>query len=139
MINLLPVQMKKELRAARSNTLLLRYNILMVVALAFLAGAIYMTQYSLDDTKKDKLAWVQSNNSQVEGYAAVQAKAKEFRDNLAANKSSIAAIITPALSQKSPQSYRKAPSSQVSVLMPKHLALKPSLPYKQKIITRPYR
>ena len=51
MINLLPPEEKRQLRAARTNTLLLRYNLSLVGAVVFLGLAIGVTYVYLSNTK----------------------------------------------------------------------------------------
>jgi Tfp pilus assembly protein PilN len=86
MINLLPPATKKQLYAARSNTLLIRYNILLLVAILFLAIAIGLTYLYLSSVRAANENTVKANSAQEATYASVKTKAKSFRDNLSADK-----------------------------------------------------
>lgn len=86
MINLLPPNEKRQIRAARSNTLLLRYNIASVVALVFLGAAIAVTYFYLSNAKSDAESTISANQSRVGSYARVEAEAQQFRSNLTTAK-----------------------------------------------------
>ncbi len=82
MINLLPPQAKKEIRAARSNTLLIRYAVLLCIAGVFLVGALAFAQFYMmnqgaiaDELKRD-------NEQQASGFAPAQAAATSLRNDL---------------------------------------------------------
>lgn len=87
MINLLPPDTKHQLNAARSNTLLLRYNILLgvVVALALLAiGFVYLY---LSQEKARAEQSIADSSSRLAAYRDVEREASEFRTNLSTAKS----------------------------------------------------
>jgi hypothetical protein len=86
MINLLPPEEKRQLRAAHTNTLLVRYNFFLLSAVAFLGLAVGITYLYLTSTKA--AADQQISDAQVEtgGYAETQAEAQQFRSNLATAK-----------------------------------------------------
>jgi Tfp pilus assembly protein PilN len=86
MINLLPPEQKKQIRAARSNLLLLRYNILLLGALTFLLIATAVTYFYLNNTKASSEKTIQENRAKVTDYRSVQQKADNFRSNLATAK-----------------------------------------------------
>lgn len=86
MINLLPEADKRQLRAARSNSLLLRYNILLLCVLGFLGLAIGVTYVYLTTTKNNAQSIITSNGDRVKSYAATEAEAQQFRANLAIAK-----------------------------------------------------
>lgn len=86
MINLLPPNEKRELRAARTNTLLIRYNIALLVALAFLFASIGVVFVYLNNTKTNAETTIEDNKTKVAGYASVQSQATLFRSNLATAK-----------------------------------------------------
>lgn len=82
MINLLPPSEKKQIRAARANTLLFRYTILSLVAVVFIVGAMGFVYVQLenegvhaDETKK-------ANESRAAGFAQTQQEATQFRSDL---------------------------------------------------------
>lgn len=90
MINLLPPNEKHEIRAARSNTLLIRYNIFLIGVVVFLLAAIGIVYVYLNNTKTSSEHTIQENQAKVVGYSAVQIQAQEFRNNLTAAKQILA-------------------------------------------------
>lgn len=82
MINLLPRETKRELQAARSNTLLLRYNIFLLGALAFMLLSLVVVFIYLNTTKASAEQVINENKAKVEGFASVEAQANEFNTNL---------------------------------------------------------
>lgn len=90
MINLLPDTYKKELRAARMNVSLLRYNllavgavVLMLVAWGTISGILTLTKINAEDTSA-------RNNKQANEYASTRTQAEEYRTNLATAKQILA-------------------------------------------------
>ena len=83
MINLLPPETKTQIAAARANRLLLRYNILLLVALTFLAAAIGFVYIYLGSAKISAETAIQANIAKVGDYSAVEAEAGAFRQDLA--------------------------------------------------------
>lgn len=83
MINLLPPDTKKQIRAARTNVMLTRMTIVFTISLALLVtgfgGALYITnqarQAAIDGTPKDSAS-----------TAATKQKAQDFANNLKAAK-----------------------------------------------------
>lgn len=86
MINLLPLEEKRQLRAARTNTLLIRYNLLLVIIVAFTGLAVGVTYIYLKNTETNAKQALQDNESRVSQYASVQTQASQFRQNLATAK-----------------------------------------------------
>lgn len=86
MINLLPPDEKKQLSASRTNSLLLRYNIFLLGALAFLLLAIGVTYVFLTTTQTTAENTVVQNAEQVVSYANIQQQEQQFKDNLATAK-----------------------------------------------------
>lgn len=82
MINLLPPEQKRQLRAARTNTVLLRYNIALFSSIIFLGLALGFTYIYLSNTKSNAEQVINTNKEKVSGYASVEAKAQQFRTNL---------------------------------------------------------
>ena len=82
MINLLPPETKRELRAARSNTLLVRYNLFLVGAMVFMVIAIGIVYVYLSNTKAAAEQVIAENKAKVADYVTVETQAKEFRTNL---------------------------------------------------------
>lgn len=86
MINLLPTEYKKELRAARMNVALLRYNIITAGAVLFLVlacGAFFAilttNKIAAEDINK-------ANEEKASSYASTKSEAEEFRSNLSVAK-----------------------------------------------------
>jgi len=82
MINLLPDDTKRQIRAARLNVLLVRYTMLLIGAIVFLAAgaaSIYFVMQSIETASEDKVA---ENQAQISNYHAVEAEAAAFRANL---------------------------------------------------------
>ena len=86
MINLLPPEEKRQLRAARTNTLLLRYNLSLVGAVVFLGLAIGVTYVYLSNTKVSAETLISENRARVADFAEVQTQADVFKANLATAK-----------------------------------------------------
>lgn len=86
MINLLPPDDKRQLHASRANSLLLRYNIFLLGALAFMILAIGVAYVFLTTTQATAEQVILDNEKEVSGYAEVQQQEKQFKDNLATAK-----------------------------------------------------
>lgn len=87
MINLLPPKAKKEIKAARSNRLMLRYVLLMVGAVVFLVGALFVTHWFLDGASEHARETQAENEQRAAGYTEVQAEAEQFRSQLSQTRS----------------------------------------------------
>lgn len=83
MINLLPPEQLRELRAARANTLLLRYNILLAGVLIFVALALVVTFFYLNTIQDVAIQTKRDNDAKVTSYAKIDTEAKAFRSDLA--------------------------------------------------------
>jgi hypothetical protein len=86
MINLLPEEHKSEVRAARTNVLLLRYIFISLVAttvLAFLIGGSYVV---LNSTREVAQLKVDDNAAQVSRYQDARTEAEQFRSDLTTAK-----------------------------------------------------
>lgn len=86
MINLLPQEEKRQLQAARTNTLLIRYNILLLCVVAFAGIAIGVGYIYLSQTANNAKQTLQSNQAKVSQYASVETKATQFRQDLSTAK-----------------------------------------------------
>lgn len=86
MINLLPPEDKRQIRAARSNTLLLRYNILTLGALVFLLVAAGIVYFYLVNVRATAERTIEDNQARVAGYQKVRTEADTFRANLSTAK-----------------------------------------------------
>lgn len=82
MINLLPQDEKRQLYAARTNTLLVRYNIALIAAIAFASVAMAVVYFYLNTTMATSRQTISDNEAKATGYAAVQSEATLFRSNL---------------------------------------------------------
>lgn len=86
MINLLSPEDRRQLRAARSNTLLLRYTVLLgivlVVFVAEMAG-IYVF-LSVDKSRNEET--IRDNEARTAGYSDTKAAATQFKSDLATAK-----------------------------------------------------
>lgn len=83
MINLLPDESKKEIRAARTNVTLLKYIFVLgagVVFLAAIAGSIY---FILLGTQTSAESIIKNNQSKTSAYSSAQEQAQALRAGLA--------------------------------------------------------
>lgn len=86
MINLLPHEEQSQLRAARTNVLLLRYNILLLSAVAFIILAVGVTYIQLTNTKTLAETDIAQNNSKSSSFIPIENQAAQFRTNLGTAK-----------------------------------------------------
>ena len=86
MINLLPPHEKGQLRAARTNRLLLRYNFLVIIAFVFLIGSLGVVFAFLKNTEAAAEETIAYNQSKVGDYTSVQAEAENFKQRLSSAK-----------------------------------------------------
>lgn len=87
MINLLPPENKRQIRAGQANILLLRYciaTLLLSIPLFLLIGGVY---FLLDASKKTANETIQDSAVKSAQYQEVQAKSQEFSNNLRVAKS----------------------------------------------------
>lgn len=89
MINLLSDAKKAEIRAARTNTILLRYILVLLLSLAFIGGIIYMSYQSLKLSEESALAQLDGSL----GSSSQTATPAEINAHMA-NSSSTAKILT---------------------------------------------
>lgn len=82
MINLLPDEYKKEIRAARANVVLLRYNFLLLGVGGFLLMSCLVVYAVLGTAKASAEAANSTYNSRAQEFAATKLKADEYRNNL---------------------------------------------------------
>lgn len=83
MINLLPDQTKREIKAARMNVALLRYNFFTLGAIGILALFCLMFYLILNSSHRDALSTSSDNAQKAATYDSVRKKADEYRSNLA--------------------------------------------------------
>lgn len=87
MINLLPNETKKQLRAARTNTILIKYIITIFFAAAFLCLVVFGSYYIMSESKKtaeNAIADIKSGNS---SYSPTTKKYSDFVSDLSTAKS----------------------------------------------------
>jgi Tfp pilus assembly protein PilN len=94
MINLLPHEEKRQLRAARTNTLLLRYNIALLIVLIFLGLATMIVSLYLGNTKALAEQTINTNKAKAASYATIQSQADLFRSNLSIAKQILGSEVT---------------------------------------------
>jgi hypothetical protein len=82
MINLLPPEYKGQLRAARTNVLLLRYNLLIGAAIVFLGLALGFVYFFLMTGKATAETAIEDNIKKEAGYAKVKGEADDFKKKL---------------------------------------------------------
>ncbi|HJP80866.1 MAG TPA: PilN domain-containing protein [Candidatus Saccharimonadales bacterium] len=86
MINLLPHEDKRQIRAARSNTLLLRYNFLILGVALIAAVSIGGVYFYLNNSKVASEATIARNKERASGFNDTANEASTFRANLATAK-----------------------------------------------------
>lgn len=86
MINLMPPIAKKEVAAARRNTILFRYVILTGIAFGFLLVCLGVTYVYLSSAGSQADTTKRDNEAKVAGYAKVQADATALRSDIASAK-----------------------------------------------------
>jgi len=86
MINLLPAEDQRQLAAARTNTLLLRYTILLSVFVVALVVEILGVYVVVNIGKAQNQNTISENNAKAASYTSVKQQADTFRSNLATAK-----------------------------------------------------
>lgn len=82
MINLLPDQNKREIRAARMNVVLLRYNFFAMIAIGLLCTICVFFYLFLHTTQSSAASKTTENNEKAAAYAKTRTAADEYRNNL---------------------------------------------------------
>lgn len=78
MINLLADDRKSEIRAARTNIILLRYMGIITLAFAFIAGAMYLSYSLLQSTMQSAEALVTANDVKADVYSDTKQQVDEL-------------------------------------------------------------
>lgn len=86
MINLLPDETKRDIKAARSNVVLLRYNLLTVIAAGCLVIVCAFFFFVLSNDKSNAVSKNSENQAKAASYASTKAAANEYKQNLATAK-----------------------------------------------------
>lgn len=82
MINLLPYEQKKSLSAARTNTVLLRYNVILLFAILFLAFAVGVVYFYLTNVQIAAENTIAENSKREAQYSDEKSQALEFKAQL---------------------------------------------------------
>lgn len=86
MINLLPPEQKRQIRAGQSNTLLLRYCIASLILATILFIPVAGAYFIINNSKKSAELAIQESDSVSASYQKVQQEANEFSSNLSTAK-----------------------------------------------------
>lgn len=86
MISLLPPEQKREIGAARANTILIRYNILLLGALVFVTLAVGIAYVYLNNSKANAEKVISENKAKVASFSTIEDQAQVFRRNLVTAK-----------------------------------------------------
>ena len=86
MINLLPNDQKKEIRAGRANRLLAAYSILTFITVLVLVGIMAGAWFLLDSIRQDAQAEIDASNASNASLAKDVAAVEEFKANLSVAK-----------------------------------------------------
>lgn len=93
MINILPDDTKVQLRAARSNVLLLRYIFVVILSSAFLGFVIYGSYWLTNQTKDSYQQLIEANDTKAAVYSSTKAQV----DSLSASLSEAKGILNQEL------------------------------------------
>lgn len=86
MINLLPDDSKKQIRAARSNVILMNYVVIIILAVVFLVGVFAAVYIVLTNTKSNAETVIKDNRSRTTSYGTVQQQTAALKQGLASSK-----------------------------------------------------
>lgn len=82
MINLLPDDTKRDIRAARMNVSLLRYNIITIIAAALLVCFCLVFYVLLNSAQSSSASKSSDNTTKAKSFDTVRAQADDYRNNL---------------------------------------------------------
>ncbi len=86
MINLLPNEKKTEIRAARTNVLLLRYSGILLLAILFILGSMYVSRTVLGFTKTSSEEVIASNDIKAGVYSSTKGQVDALSASLSETK-----------------------------------------------------
>lgn len=86
MINLLSPNDRKQLAAARTNTLLLRYNVLLGLVIVLLIAEMVGIYFVLGMDKANNEATIADNDAKTQSYASTKQAAASFKADLTTAK-----------------------------------------------------
>lgn len=89
MINLLPDARKDDIRAARANVILVRYTVMIVVSVAFLCGALYVSYTLLQQTMASNQEIIASNDVKADVYSETKAEVDALSGQLSEAKAQL--------------------------------------------------
>lgn len=84
MINLLPYEEKRQIRASRLNSVLMRYFVIMWLGGFFVAAVFGTSYFSLMNTKTSAESLLTENQNKSSAYSSVQQQASQINANLSA-------------------------------------------------------
>jgi Tfp pilus assembly protein PilN len=87
MINLLPIDKKAEIRAARTNLILVRYITILILAISFVLASMYVTYSVLGLTKDNSEKIIASNEVRTDIYSSTQSEVDALSASLAKTRS----------------------------------------------------
>lgn len=87
MINLLPDDSKKQIRAARSNVILFNYIVIIFLAVIFLFGVFAAVYIVLTNTKVSAENVIKDNRSRTTSYNTVRQQSEVLKQSLSSTKS----------------------------------------------------
>jgi len=87
MINLMPDNAKKEIRSARTNVILTRYIIIIVLAFAFLTMLLAGSYVVLTQAKQSAQRLIDANGTKAEVYSSTKAQVDTLSSGLSETKS----------------------------------------------------
>lgn len=86
MINLLPPKQKRQIRASRANSILIRYTIVSLLVIGVLLAEILYVNISLDNIESAAKKQIEDNNQKIEDFEATNNAIKDFQNNLSVAK-----------------------------------------------------
>jgi Tfp pilus assembly protein PilN len=86
MINLLPTEKKAEIKAARTNLILVRYITILLFSTIFILAAMYFTYSVLAMTKTSSEQVIASNDLQADVYSSTKSQVDALSASLAQTK-----------------------------------------------------
>lgn len=89
MINLMPDEAKRELRAARTNVIIVRYMCIIFIACLFLLLILFGSYFLLGQTRDSAQRLITTNDTKAEVYSATKSQV----DNLSASLSQARGIL----------------------------------------------
>lgn len=82
MINLIPTEEKRQIRAARANSILVRYTFVLLMAGAFLGLVLAGSYFLLTLTKSSSEALIEANDTKADAYSNTQNQITALTSNL---------------------------------------------------------